>query len=86
MRLMAGMLRRVCSCSHTTLNSQPQATALIYCYGFGKVLASRSDMEAFMNKPEPCTEKPMMFFEPSAATKLVGIEFKEGHNLPLILC
>ena len=47
--------------------------ALLWCFGCGKVLASKADMEAFMEKPDLKVEGRMLHFKPAALDKNIGI-------------
>ena len=57
--------------------SLAEAVALLWCFGCGKVLASKSDMEAFMEKPDLKVESRMLHFKPAALDKNIGIQVQD---------
>ena len=60
-----------------------QAAALTYVYGFGKLLASRDMVLAYMDKPSAAAEQPFLSFQAAVATRLVGIEISQEYRQSL---
>ena len=60
------------------VKNQNLATALVWCYGFGKVLAAREDLLTFMAEPTPQNEAKFLHFSTAALEKNIGILIKES--------
>ena len=59
---------RVCSVTRF------KAAALILVYGFGKILATRDTVQAYMENPCAANEQSFLCFDAAATSKLVGVE------------
>ena len=56
---------------------------MIIAYGFGKVLASREAILAYMENPTVDVEKSFLFFNAAATSKLVGVEIARDSQVLL---
>ena len=53
-----------------------KAAALLYVYAFGKVLACREDLQAFMASPSVENEAKMLHFKPAIYARIVGVQLR----------
>ena len=69
--------KRVNLCDLVLKAVAPEAVALVWCYGLGKVVASKKDMEAFMQSPTPQAEARMLHFSPAVHGRSTGIQLRD---------
>jgi len=60
------------------VKNQNLATALVWCYGFGIVLAAREDLLTFMAEPTPQNEAKFLHFSTAALEKNIWILIKDS--------
>ena len=58
--------------------SYVEAVALLWCYGLGRIVAARKDLEAFMHGPTPELEAPFLQFKVAILQKAVGVQLKDS--------
>lgn len=61
-----------------TARSEHLAVALLWAYGFGKVVACKKDAETFMHSPSPQNEAAMLHFAPAVHAKAIGVQIRDA--------
>lgn len=74
---LAACLHTRSVCQHWMLDPS-MAVALLWCYAFGKVVAARKDVEAFMQSPSTKLEAAFLHFSPAVENKALGVQIKES--------